>query len=145
LARPALLGVEVDQQDEVRHEGLERRLDGVVHLAVGMDGAASFDLLPRRLQRHAPRTRGRWRVAQEAALRARLEMEVVRGAMAEELEVLAVEVAHVELHAEIVGVDRHVPLPQPRRMTMAEPVPGMAQPRLAETSALRTWRQPPSR
>ena len=30
-------------------------------------------------------------------------------------------------------------------MTMAEPVPGLAQPRLADTSQFLTWRQPPSR
>ncbi len=33
----------------------------------------------------------------------------------------------------------------PRRITIADPVPGIAQPRLADTSAFLTWRQPPSR
>jgi hypothetical protein len=33
----------------------------------------------------------------------------------------------------------------PRRITIADPVPGIAQPRLADTSAFFTWRQPPSR
>jgi hypothetical protein len=32
----------------------------------------------------------------------------------------------------------------PRRITIADPVPGIAQPRLADTSAFLTWRQPPS-
>ena len=34
---------------------------------------------------------------------------------------------------------------QPRRMTIAEAVDGLAQPRLALTSTFLTWRQPPSR
>jgi hypothetical protein len=33
----------------------------------------------------------------------------------------------------------------PRRITIADPVPGIAQPRLADSSAFLTWRQPPSR
>jgi len=33
----------------------------------------------------------------------------------------------------------------PRRITIADPVPGMAQPRLADSSAFLTCRQPPSR
>ena len=33
---------------------------------------------------------------------------------------------------------------QPRRMTIADPVAGLAQPRLALTSTFLTWRQPPS-
>jgi hypothetical protein len=36
-------------------------------------------------------------------------------------------------------------LPYPLRITIADPVPGIAQPRLADTSAFLTWRQPPSR
>ena len=34
--------------------------------------------------------------------------------------------------------------PYPRRITIADPVPGIAQPRLADTSAFLTWRHPPS-
>jgi hypothetical protein len=33
----------------------------------------------------------------------------------------------------------------PRRITIADPVPGIAQPRLADTSAFLTCRHPPSR
>jgi len=32
----------------------------------------------------------------------------------------------------------------PRRITIADPVPGIAQPKLADTSAFLTWRQRPS-
>jgi hypothetical protein len=72
-------------------------------------------------------------------------MELVRRAMLEVGEVLDVELVDRQRHAEIGGLDRHDFLPYPRRMTMAEPVPGLAQPRLAESSAFRTCRQPPSR
>ena len=37
-----LLGVEVDQQDHVRHVLAERGLDGVVHLHVGVDRALAL-------------------------------------------------------------------------------------------------------
>ena len=55
--------------------------------------------------------------------------------------------------AEVVGKFDEFGLPveasrlrtYPRRITIADPVPGIAQPRLAETSAFLTWRQPPSR
>ena len=68
------------------------------------------------------------------------------GAIAEILQVLGIKLADIERHAEILGFDGHPSVPrQPRRMTMAEPVPGIAQPRLAVTSTSLTWRQPPSR
>jgi len=47
-------------------------------------------------------------------------------------------------HDEVGGLKSMVG-DQPRRMTIAEAVDGLAQPRLALTSASRTWRQPPSR
>src|SRR6185312_2364769 len=106
-----------------------------MHLGIGMDGAASLDLGPARRRIGAPRAGGGRRVAQQAALGAGLQMEIMRGAMPEILEVLAVELADVERHVEILGFDGHGRSPQPRRITMAEPVPGIAQPRLALSSA----------
>ena len=74
-------------------------------------------------------------------------MEIVLRAVLEVGQVLDLEIVDVERHAEIGGLDSHdiVPSAQSRRMTMAEPVPGMAQPRLAVTSQFFTCRQPPSR
>ena len=44
--RLALLGVEIDKQDQVRRVPAERRLDRVVHLAVGMHRTLPLDLFP---------------------------------------------------------------------------------------------------
>jgi hypothetical protein len=51
-------------------------------------------------------------------------------------DVLFVDVLEPEAHSEIVGCDGHgvVFLVQSRRMTRADPVPGMDQPKLAVTS-----------
>ena len=56
-----------------------------------------------------------------------------------------VEIVDLERHAQILRGYHCLLLPYPRRITIADPVPGIAQPRLAETSAFFTWRQPPSR
>jgi len=47
-----------------------------------------------------------------------------------------VEIIDLKRHAEIL---RGYHLPYPLRITMADPVPGIAQPRLADTSAFFTW------
>src|SRR5262249_18512757 len=115
-------------------------------LDIGMHRAAALDRDPPRIGVGAPRTcRGR-RITQQAAAGAGLKVKIVLGAVPEILQVLAIKLADVERHAEILGFDRHrsVP-PQPRRMPIAEPVPGIAQPRLAVTSTSFTWRHPPSR
>jgi hypothetical protein len=53
----------------------------------------------------------------------------------EVVEVLMVEIIDLKRHAEIL---RGYHLPYPLRITMADPVPGIAQPRLADTSAFFT-------
>src|SRR5262249_7494960 len=94
----------------------------------------------------APRAGRGGGVAQQMAMRAALQAKIVCRAVLEVGEVLNVEILKGERHAEIVGLVRHCQPPaiQPRRMTMADPVPGMAQPRLALTWQSFTCRQPPA-
>ena len=124
---------------------LERGLDGVMHFGIGVHRALALDPRPGRLGMGTERAAGGRRVAQQTAGIAALQVEVVRRAVLEVLEVLDVEIVDLERHAEIGRADGHgAILPQaPRRMTIAEPVPGIAQPRLALTSTFFTWRQPP--
>ena len=61
-------------------------------------------------------------------------------------EVLLVQIVDRQGHTKVIGLDGHDCFAfQLRRMTMAEPVIGLAQPRLAVTSMSFTCRQPPSR
>ena len=79
---------------------------------------------------------------------AALEAKVAVGAVPEEVAVLLIEILDGEHHAHVVALDRHVLAPSylwSLAITMAEPVPGIAQPKLAETSASFTCRHPPSR
>src|SRR5581483_10829147 len=130
----------------VRRLALERRLDRVMHLAVGMHRALALDRLPGRFPSHAPRAGRRRGIAELAAVVARLQVEAVLGAVLEIRDVLDIEVVDVEVHAKILAVDRHLssPYAQPRRMTIDDAVAGLAQPRLAVTSGFRTCRHPPS-
>src|SRR6185437_7475023 len=146
-SRLALLRIEIDQQHHVGGLGATRRLNRVLHLCIGMHRAFSLDFLPDRLARHAPRAGGRRRIAQPVALGAGLQVEIMRGAMLEILDILDIEIVDAQPHAEIVSFDWHdlFPFHQPLRMTIDDAVAGLAQPRLALTSTFLTWRQPPSR
>ena len=109
----ALLGVEVDQQDQVGRVRLEGRLDGVMHLRVGVHRALALDRHP--VATSGSCTRGRRWSADSAAgcSRRTLQVEIVLGAVLEVGEVLAVEVVEAERHPEIVGLDRHFFSPSP--------------------------------
>src|SRR5689334_1299707 len=79
----------------------------MVHLAVGMHRALAFDFFPSRLQGCAPWARGGRRVAQPAALRAGLQVEIVLRAMTKIFEVLDIEIIDSERHAEIFAANSH--------------------------------------
>src|ERR1051325_2145730 len=51
-SRLALLRIEIDQQHHIGGLGTKRRLNGVMHLCIGMHRALSLDFLPDRLARH---------------------------------------------------------------------------------------------
>lgn len=101
LGRLSLLGVEVDEEDQVGDEVAECGLDGMAHLGVGVDGPLPFHGHPVRFAVARPRTRGGRRVAEEAALAPPLEAEVARMAVAEERAVLLVHVLDGEGHPEV--------------------------------------------
>ena len=65
--RLAFLGIEIDQQDQIRRLCAEGGLNRVMNLGVGMHRAFPIDLLPCRLTRHAPRAGGGRRIAQPTA------------------------------------------------------------------------------
>src|SRR5437899_93714 len=83
----AALRVQFDQQDEIRRVLLERRLNGMVDLGVGMHGAAALDRYPFRFQLSAPRARRRRRVAEQLARGTSLQAEIVLGTKGEVVEV----------------------------------------------------------
>ena len=86
--RLALLRVEIDQQDHVGRVLAEGRLDRVMHFAIGVHRALALDLPPLRFKRHAPWAGGGRRIAQPAAAGAGLQVEIMRRAVAEIVEVL---------------------------------------------------------
>ena len=61
--------------------------------------------------------------------------------MALTVDELDIEIVQSERHAKVVALHRHHAL----RITMADPVPGIAHPRLAVNSTSLTCRHPPSR
>jgi hypothetical protein len=71
-------------------------------------------------------------------------VKIVSGTVPEVRKVFGVEVVDAQRHAQIVSNDRHGSLPQPRSITTAEPVPGIAHPRFAVSSQRLTCRHPPS-
>src|SRR5262249_45950481 len=117
----------------------------MMHLRVGMDGTLALDRHPVGFPAHAPGAgSGGW-IAQQRAVRARLQMEALGRRVLEAGEVFSPEVSEADRHPEVLRLDWHGSPPvQPRRMTIAEPVPGMAQPKFALTSHPFTCRQPPS-
>src|SRR5215510_3388286 len=122
LGRFAQLPIEIHQQHHVGRMTLERRLDGMVHLRVGVNGTLALDRHPVGFSAHAPGACGGGWIAQERAGWARLQMEVMGRAMLEVGEVFHLEVIEAEGHSQVLRLDWHGPLPlQPRRMTMAEP------------------------
>src|SRR4029450_10129543 len=98
LGGPAFLSVEVDQQHQIGRVASERRLDGVMHLGIGVYRAFALDRDPWRLWAHAPRTGGRGRGGRQVTGGTRLQVEAVLGAKPEKGEVLDVEVVEAQRH-----------------------------------------------
>src|SRR5262249_11926903 len=73
----AALRVQFDQQDEIWRVLLERRLNGMMDLSVGMHGAAAVDRYPFRFQLSAPGARSRRRGAGQPASGTSLQAENV--------------------------------------------------------------------
>src|SRR5882757_7748331 len=67
LGRHAALRVQFDKQHEIWRVLLERRLNGMVDLGVGMHGAAAHDRHPFRFKLRAPWARSRRWVAEQVA------------------------------------------------------------------------------
>ena len=104
LARLPFLGVEVDQQDQVRHVRAERRLDGVVHLHVGVDRPLPCHAHPLILPIPGPRTGGGRGIAQQPRVLPLLQTEVALRAVVKEGQVFLVDVLDGQPHAEIFAL-----------------------------------------
>jgi hypothetical protein len=76
-----------------------------MHFGIGVHRALALDPPPLRFKRHAPWAGGCRRIAQPAAAQAGLQVEIMRRAIAEIVEVLMIEIRHLQRHPEIGGLN----------------------------------------